>query len=323
MSSSEWLVADIGKDDVQAVCSLFQKVFGHSMSADLWQWKYGGGRGIGVGAWSPHGELLAHYGGTYREILLGDRTVRAVHIGDVMVAAEGRTALSHKGPFGLVTEGFFKTHVGVDSGSALGFGFPNDRHMRLGERLGHYTRVGGIVELIWSCSKSRDFVLVPLNWADDNCEAEIDNLWRGMQARLTDFSIPVRTGSWFRHRYANHPGHDYRCAWVRQRDDVAPNGLIVVRRTDSDPDGLSNSHWELMDWITSPESSPIMVAAACEMASASGGVELKLWCSDAVARLLDSTAPSSTTVCAAAITLPNSAPPHLQWWLTGGDTDFR
>ncbi|OYT92810.1 MAG: hypothetical protein CFE43_07020 [Burkholderiales bacterium PBB3] len=324
MSQREWLVADIGGNSALDVRSLFQRVFGHPMSAELWNWKYGSGRGVGVGAWSPEGELLAHYGGTYREIFLGGRPVRAVHIGDVMVAAEGRAALSHKGPFGLVTEGFFKRHVGVDSGSALGFGFPNDRHMRLGERLGHYTRTGGIVELNWHCSMGHDFVLEPVNWADANCEAEIDTLWFDMQAELVDFAAPARTGAWFRHRYANHPEHDYRCAWVRRSDGSDRKGVVVLRRTSAGLDSLNEAQWELMDWITtSPESSPLMVAAAREMASAGGGVDLKLWCSDAVAQWLDCTSPSSTSVCAAAVTLPNSAPPHLKWWLTGGDTDFR
>ena len=323
MSHGGWRVVDIGREDVTDVCSLFKRVFGHPMSSGLWNWKYGSERGVGVGARSPEGELLAHYGGTYREILVGGWPCRAVHIGDVMVAAEGRAALSHKGPFGLVTEGFFGRHVGVDSGSALGFGFPNDRHMRLGERLGHYTRVDSIVELSWPCVQGVDFVLEPVNWANASCESEIDQLWTGMKAGLVNFAIPARPGAWLRHRYANHPEHDYRCVWVRRHDDSERFGVIVLRRFCKGAGEQSTVLWELMDWIALPELSPLMVAGAREMTAASGGIALTLWCSDAVAQCLESTAPNSTAVCAAAVTLPNSAPAHLQWWLTGGDTDFR
>ena len=324
MSTSEWHVGDIESTDVEDLRSLFSRAFGHSLSAKLWDWKYGSGRGVGVGARSPQGELLAHYGGTYREVTLGDQRHRAVHIGDVMVAAEGRAALSYKGPFGLVTDAFFRCHVGRDSGSAFGFGFPNDRHMRLGERLGHYSRVDGIVELEWSCSESNSVTVEPVDWSDAVCELEVDQFWVQMRAELPGFVVPARSGAWLRHRYANHPEHEYHCFWVRRRGDFSRSGIVVLRgSTFSGSVGQSSERWELMDWVSPLKMSSLMVRAARDIAAANGGRALSLWCSCSVAHALEDTVPRSTPVCSAAVTVPNSTPIGIQWWLTGGDTDFR
>ena len=70
MSAQRWSVVDMDAGQLGEVQSLFQRVFKHTMSEGLWCWKYAGGRGVAVGARAPSGELLAHYGGTLRSVLL-------------------------------------------------------------------------------------------------------------------------------------------------------------------------------------------------------------------------------------------------------------
>ena len=146
---SGWRLVSVGDERAEDMSELFEKVFAQTMSPELWRWKYAGGRGMAVGALSPQGVLLAHYGGTRRDLQLGKSVYKAVQIGDVMVAAEGRSALSGKGPFGLVTEAFLDKHIKDATDTAFGFGFPSPRHMRLGQRLGHYQEVERIYELTW------------------------------------------------------------------------------------------------------------------------------------------------------------------------------
>ena len=43
-------------------------IFGHEMSPEHWQWKYGDGRGEAIGVWED-GALIAHYGGVARRIV--------------------------------------------------------------------------------------------------------------------------------------------------------------------------------------------------------------------------------------------------------------
>ena len=197
MSAQRWSVVDMDAGQLGEVQSLFQRVFKHAMSESLWCWKYAGGRGVAVGARAPSGELLAHYGGTLRSVLLMGHPTLAVQIGDVMVAQEGRAALSHKGPFGMVVQAFFERHVGVGTGPALGFGFPNARHMRLGERLGHYAQVDKIFELTWPMGEhfggSGGHLLrsgataKPVDWADPATALVLDTLWKGMKRDLRGF----------------------------------------------------------------------------------------------------------------------------------------
>ena len=323
MTEGAWQVLDIGVNEFSEVSQLFEGVFGQKMSRALWDWKYGCGRGVGVGARAPGGRLVAHYGGTYRELRWDYHSQHAVHIGDVMVASEGRAALSHKGPFGLVTEGFFQRYIGHGGGRALGFGFPNDRHMRLGERLGHYKKVDDIFELRWVAENSDEYVVQAVDWSALDCEATVDAFCAELMSGLSGYAAPVRNSAWLRHRYANHPENYYQAFWVNDKPSNARLGAVFLKqsRTSAEP-GICGL-WELMDWIGSPGRSLSMVAAAKQIVSNNAGQHLTLWCSGSVARLLAPSSPRLTRVCSAAVTLPNTLSADLQWWLTGGDTDFR
>ena len=68
MSAPQWTVVDVGLAQMGDMRELFQGVFGHALSERLWRWKYDDGHGVAVGARAPSGELLAHYGGTFRTI---------------------------------------------------------------------------------------------------------------------------------------------------------------------------------------------------------------------------------------------------------------
>ena len=323
MTDRTWQVVDVGATDVPDVRLLFEAVFGHAMSDPLWNWKYGAGRGVGVAARSPGGELLAHYGGTYRELRFGAFAHHAIHIGDVMVAAAGRAALSHKGPFGLVTEKFFRCHVGSGNGKAVGFGFPNDRHMRLGEKLGHYVQVESIFELQWPAAVSHDFEAVPVDWSDVPTEAHINQLCESLLGGCAEYVIPLRSFAWLKHRFANHPEHQYQAFWIKELGSQRLLGAIFLRKlpTGCFPEG--QACWELMDWIGSPDVSIKLVEAARHVVFERSGHALRLWCSGLVADQVSVLGGSKNRVCFAAMTIPNPFSDRPRWWLNGGDTDFR
>ena len=67
----------------------------------------------------------------------------AIQCGDSMVATSQRGTLSKKGPFYLSVTAFLEKYVGFDRPYLLSYGFPNERAMRLAERLGdHRGRIG-------------------------------------------------------------------------------------------------------------------------------------------------------------------------------------
>lgn len=358
MSEARWTVVDIDASLIEETGGLFQRVFGHPLSEALWRWKYDEGRGVGVGARAPGGELLAHYGGTFRQVFFCGRPALAVQISDVMVAQEGRAALAHKGPFGMVVQAFLKRHVGVAhvahvahvagaaSGPVIGFGFPNARHMRLGERLGHYVQVDKILELTWHVegnfdgSKNRGLhrQTQALDWADPTTAIKIDALWRDMKQDLCELIVPARNAAWFRHRYANHPEHKYVCFWVRSRWTRRVIGALVLRpHLATNPTTGVAQTWELIDWVAPLSKTELMLQAALAVVGEQRGGVLMGWFSSSVAKTFATAATQTNDACTAGVTAP-SVEAHLQitdsfrpavsdlrgkWWLTGGDTDFR
>lgn len=64
--------------------ALFEKIFKHKMSPEMWQWKYGSERCKAIGIWCENA-LIAHYGGMGRSVLYFGKPQMAVQIGDVMV----------------------------------------------------------------------------------------------------------------------------------------------------------------------------------------------------------------------------------------------
>lgn len=346
MSAPQWTVVDVGTEQSGEMRALFQRVFGHSLSEGLWCWKYDGGRGVAVGARSPVGELLAHYGGTLRRVFFLGHPALAVQIGDVMVASEGRAMLSHKGPFGMVAQAFLTRNVGSERGPVLGFGFPNARHMRLGEKLAHYAQVDKMFELSWLVQGSgrgllsllRSGIRVnPIDWADSSTTARLDKLWSQMQLDLHGFVLPMRDSSWWRHRYANHPEHRYLCFWVRSRWSRRTLGAVVLRvQTTADANGDNTVRWELMDWLAPLSQTTAMQRAAMGVVCSEGGTALMGWFSSSVKEQFTDSGAVVEEVCAVGVTVPEGqvfsiekgfapsvAALQGKWWLTGGDTDFR
>ena len=346
MSESQWTVIDIGVAQIGETRDLFKRVFGQQLSEALWRWKYDAGRGVGVGARAPNGDLLAHYGGTLRQINFCDQPALAIQIGDVMVAPEGRAALAHKGPFGMVVEAFLNRHVGGAKGVVLGFGFPNARHMRLGEKLGHYVQVDTVSELSWHVPRRSDnpnkvttrLRIEALDWANPLTEVRLDGLWRKMKHDLRDSVVPTRDASWLRHRYANHPEHRYVCFWVRSIWLGRLLGAMVLRsHPPSATQGPTATTWELIDWVAPKVKSEEMLLAAMEVVRQRGGTLLMGWFSSMVANSFTTAAISTKEACTAGVTVPgpngrfqitNSfgltvSDLRGNWWLTGGDTDFR
>ncbi len=344
MSAPQWTVVDIGLAQMGDMRALFQGVFGHELSERMWRWKYDEGHGVAVGARAPSGELLAHYGGTFRTISFFGRPALAVQIGDVMVAREGRAMLSHKGPFGMVMQAFLKQHISTKNGPVLGFGFPNARAMRLGVLLGEYVQVDTIHELSWSVNRPandwRAYFLgtcvQEVDWNDSTTISLVDEVWRLMQRDLAGFVVPLRDANWWKHRYANHPEHKYQCFLIRSRWSRRTLGVIALRAHMAASTSKSEAEvWELMDWVSAAKNTHAMLQAARAVVFENGGTSLMGWFSGTVkAQFPDAT---SQEVCAVSVTAPNNdgkfslghelacsaAALMGKWWLTSGDTDFR
>lgn len=334
MTVLQWHAVDLGIAEMPEIRTLFAQVFGHSMSDALWRWKYDAGRGIATGTRDEQGRLLAHYGGTARALQVNGVAVSAVQLGDVMVAAQARGILSRRGPFATAATAFLQHHIGSPGAYALGFGFPNQRHTRLGEKLGLYNALGNVQELSWTCEKTRtslffgaDSHSTPLDWSDARTDNLLNGLWRALSQDARGFVIPRRDAPWWRHRFANHPEGPYRCWWVHGSWSRRLLGAIALK-----PGGQPGANWEILDLLGPTKHWHAMLCAARLLAQQGAADRLTGWFSDAVVNIVRSrdvgSIAASQVACPHCVTRQRSPEwadvvTTQPWWLTGGDTDFR
>lgn len=317
-----WRVSVAQPSNQAAIRDLFQRVFGHPMSPELWQWKYGDGRGIATLAWRDE-KLIAHYGGLLRPLHYFGVPQGGVQIGDVMVDADERGVLTRKGAFYLAAATFPERWVGYGAPVLVGYGFPTAQAMRVAERQGLYAEVGHMLELHWPAQAGRPRLrtkLRPLQSNAPSAAAVLNRLWELMAADLREYVLGVRNWDYVRHRYLHHPHKHYELLLVKQRFGGLPLGLAVVEKR------AATCH--LLDYIGPLRHLPLTLRQVRRQAASWGYQDVSAWVSDANAdffRDADCTEIALDVRIPTSIQTPGPTPETLRgrWWLTGGDTDFN
>ena len=316
-----WRLTHLTENEFGAFSLLFETVFGHAMTPALWRWKYAGGRGCSVAAWRGD-RLVAHYGGSLREVLAFGRPVQALQVCDAMVDPRERAIMTKTGAMFQVTASFLEIYQGL-AGIPLAFGFPNLRAMRLGERLGLYADVGALRELRWSALGKGPRLTTRLR--DLNPDSAVDRrsveqLWAEMAQDLKDGLIGVRDWNYLRHRYIEHPERRYKLVLVRSRFTGAALGLLVLRLDEKDV--------VLIDLVAPMRRIPLLLVQARRLTGLWGRPSLYGWITRQNVSVFT---PSDPQIRDIDVSIPTNAwvsqpfdPAQLcdRWWLTLGDTDF-
>lgn len=314
-----WQLRHVSSQDFEGVATLFQEVFGHSLSRELWAWKYANGRGNSVVA-TRHGEVVAHYGGMYRDILLDGKPAWAFQACDVMVHPRERGVMTKQGPFLLTAA----TVAEIYAPLGLGFGFPNSRAMLVAEKMGLYSEVGHMVSVRWEPSdpgyrwRTRARALIRHDPAD---RERVQALWKAMAQDLDGSVVGVRDWDYLEYRYFNHPHNHYELMLVSARLTGAPVGVVVLRR-------LEDS-CELLDVIAPLKNLSLLIDQACRVTGLWGLSHLYCWitknqaqhfllCSDGKEDSLNIRIPASCWTDESGVDVFKD-----RWWLMSGDTDFR
>ena len=325
---------DVLPSDSAAVLALHTLVFGPEVDQRWFEWKYGAvaGQGQAVGAWQ-NGELIAYCGGLPRTLWRDGRSVRGLQMGDVMVHPAWRGILRRRGPFFHVTQRFHSSRLGAapERAHQLGFGFPNERHLQLGAKLGLMRDGGAIEALHWDAPAPR----LPWHWrwrelrpADERFDAAVNTAWQAMLARSGNLLLGQRDAAYLRWRYVGRPGAagtaanappHYRFFELGRAWSGTATGVAVL--------DLRSSSALWLDWIGPVELMPLASQACRRQAAQAGAAELMAWASAAVVQQLALSSISRSEVCAglavsAFSDLQAQEVPHLRWWLMGGDTDF-
>jgi len=314
-----------GLADAEPMRRLFADIFGHAMPEAHWQWKYGGGRGRGV-AITREGRMLAHYGGTTRQVLWQGRPAQACQVCDVMVAPEANRALVRKGPMHQVSATFLEEHLGWGGSHALAYGFPSDRHHVLAERLGLYIGVDSIHRASWpAAAQPIDGCTEALGEADlrpgGRRVAAVARLWQAMAGALREQIVGVRDAGWLRYRYLQRPGLSYQLLYLRRRWTRRPVGVVVLR--------LHERHAEVLDLVADPADFGALIALARSQAAQAGLERLDCWITQSQLHRLSGIDTAACSTMPVGITVPANV--HTpgpvdevrgRWFLLAGDADF-
>ncbi|EKD97880.1 MAG: hypothetical protein ACD_23C00695G0002 [uncultured bacterium] len=319
-----WRLGEITEANHEQMLALFKTCFGHEMSPAHWHWKYAEGRGQAIGVWQDQ-ELIAHYGGTTRDILFFGQPQKGLYPCDVMVKQEGRGSLSRKGPFFLVTATFLESYQGYGNKHVVALGFPSERHNAVAKRLGFYynDEVDHMVEISWTPKPCRPQVWSELKilGRDDGYSKKVaDQIWQKMSRDFAAELIGVRDWNYLKHRYFDHPDKHYEVCLVRNRISRRPYGVIVYHRHERD--------CELLDVIAPLAEIQTLIDQARKIAGCLDTDRLYCWTAAHYSHLFESTGGEARDLGISIPTISWTAGPPLEQisqrcWLMGGDTDSR
>ena len=320
--ASRWRVSYVREGDVPAVLDLFRTVFGHEMTSTLWRWKYADSRGQAAIAWRGD-ELVAHYAGVTRVILMFGVPQSAIQICDVMVRPVDRGVLTTRGAFYLTAARFLELNSGHGTKHFLAFGFPNRRHLRLAQKLGLYGEVDKITEINWGPLAGNPSARVHVRSLDSsNPKREqriVDRLWAQMRGDLQDGIVGVRDWGYLQYRYLQHPEKRYDVALISTWLTRRPQGIVVLRH--------EGESCELMDLVAPLENIPLLIECARSLTARWNATRLYCWVTHHHAQRFTETggvpADPDIPVPCYALSGPSVDELRDRWWLMSGDTEFR
>lgn len=319
----KWRLRILEESQTPEMFDLFKKTFHHTMTPATWHWKYGSDSGREIGVWRDN-QLVAHYGGIQRNILLFGQPQTAVQIVDVMVDAAERGILTKKSPFFLMAATFLERYIGYGKPYLVGFGFPNERAMRVAERHGLYAEVGCMVEFSWNTLSRFPLWGTRLHLIDrdqtDFAAPVVNDCWQRMAIDLQQAIIGVRDWQYLQHRYLGHPHQQYQIILVKNRFSERARGILVLRY---DPEGC-----EIVDLIAPLIEIPLLITHARRLAGMQGASRVFCRITENFAAYFAAAGgnPQPLNIRIPANVWSDGPSPGTlknHWWLMSGDKDFR
>lgn len=319
-----WRVLPATIDHYVAFAELFQTCFGSTISREHWQWKYHTYNSYGIlvleGA-----RIIAHYGIMMRQVLIHGVTAMALQPVDVMVTPRSRGILTRSGPMRQAATAVLAANLGAGKRCAIGFGFPNYRALQLGEKLGLYAACGPMEEWWWPIKQQYELVDWWLHKRILTTAAQVNTwaniCWSQMRMDLTDAVCGVRDGAWLNYRYLQHPAKNYTILGVANRLTGRRLGIVVLR--------IEAKNCEIVDLIGRLVHIPYLLHSARRHAINTNCERMFVWISHRYGTIFAKTGATKdnslnlhNTMAARYATI-SPARLYDQWWLTGGDSDFR
>lgn len=212
--------------DEQGIVNLFKEIFKREMTLEEWRWKYTG-RGnkkvYSSVAVNETNDVIAHYGGIPHRMIYHGKEIYGLAIGDVMVHPQYRDFKLFRELAALVPE-----EAAID-GFILGYGFPQERLLRLSEKLGLYEKIEDVFEANKEVRFHKNmnrllYKFFPMSYDD----RRINKLWESVKDTF-GLSV-VRDREYLQWRYQKHPFFSYELWGLRKRWSRRLQGLAVLRK---------------------------------------------------------------------------------------------
>lgn len=306
-------------EDGPQITELFKEVFSTTPPHDWWTWKYGKSSPPGSVALNEQGKIIGFYGALPRKAQLGGTTIPVCQQADVMVSKSHRFATRTQGVFHSLSLLFLSHHVGEKKTYTLSFGFPTERALRLGIRLGLYRSGGRLIRWHFLVN-SKPKPPLGSRWSISRASDINDWQWlRALGAPTHDPAVLVleKTPEYWESRYGHHPSRKYEVIRFSRWGRLI--AAIVIQ---------ANGHeLEIMDIAVRKGDNWHQALHACSLIAQQRGINyLTTWGTECAIRDF----PPGETSDAGQLALPGTrlnAPLADQvldkCWLLGGDTDFR
>ena len=315
------LIRRLQNDELALLQPLFEAVFKHPVSLELLNWKYGDQRGESWLAESVNGQPMMHCGLYFRDVMLGGDLLRAAQLVDLMAPATSRGLSRKTSPFAVLMQTILAGLPRPDNPLGIAFGFPSDRAMRLGERMGVYRAVDSLMELEFAPICRRFGPRQRVLSLDDTADAAIlEELWATMQSDLSAFAVGVRNVHYLKQRYLAHPEKRYTLLLIESFWRKQPIGVAVI--------GPHAGRRELLDIVCAWQNVPEVIGAAQCWQAENSCKALYFSLTERFARQLEFLAVRNESTQFRIMANPFAptatiASLESRWWLTGGDTDYR
>ena len=313
----------IGSFSLHEVKPLFESSFETNFDASVWNWKYAAGRGRAVCA-RHSGELVAHYGGAPRDIVYFGEASKAIQICDVMVLPEYRSFVSRDTLFFKTAATFLEQQVGNCAEHLLGFGFPNQRVLRMARRLGLYDITDSFIEIQYPlrvAGAHDEYEIVAFDLLAQDAVATVDELWAQMKKGLQEQIVGTRDWAYWHYRYCSHPAWSrgiYECVALHNKAEARIVALFLLKQQD---EGRL-----LMDIVGVVEQFPTFIEVLRDSLALDN---IALVCRTTRAQAAKLDLPEShwqeleiEIPCNIWTRGPSAEQLQGAWWLTAGDMDF-
>ncbi|RLA91553.1 MAG: hypothetical protein DRG20_01020 [Deltaproteobacteria bacterium] len=229
----KYILRPYKKGDEKGILSLFEKVFGYKRSMAFWKWKYQENP-LGIYAYVALRDkmIVSHCAGIPVKFKLKDKIITAFQLVDFMNHPKYRGGFGRSNTFVVMANRFYAQYCGPDKISFV-YGFPGERHRRLGEIMFGYRPVYPVYSLKFEQKSLPSSFLTDFRYSvieSKEIPQEVDQLWEKIK---DDFSLSViRNKSYLIHRYKNHPEVEYRFFALRKRIKKDLVGWVVTRLID-------------------------------------------------------------------------------------------